>query len=70
MGTSQIELNEGDQDLQEYLDPLITSAGGNLNELQDSLKLAQGDDTLNVVGVRLWTALNSSRSWRHREAAA
>ena len=71
VGTSQVEqLNEGDRDLQEFLDPLIGATGSNINPLQESLKLAPGDDTLNVVGIRLWTALNSSQSWRHREAAA
>jgi len=70
VGTSQIELNQGDKDLKEYLDPLISATGSSLNEIQDSTKLAPGDDTLNVIGVRLWTALNSSVSWRHREAAA
>ena len=61
VGTSQIEqLNEGDRDLAEYLEPLIGATGSNINPLQESLKLAPGDDTLNVVGIRLWTALNSS----------
>lgn len=65
-----IELNQGDEELQQFLEPLISAAGGNLNELQESLKLAPGDDTLNVTGFRLWSALNSSQSWRQREAAA
>ena len=70
VGTGQMDLNEGDSDMKKFLDPLINASGGNLNALQDSLKLAPGDDTLNVVGFRLWSALNSSESWRHREAAA
>ena len=49
---------------------MIAAAGGNIDEMAESLKLASGDDTLNVVGLRLWSALNSSQSWRHREAAA
>ena len=34
VGTSQIEqLNEGDRDLQEYLEPLIGATGSGINEL-------------------------------------
>ena len=54
-----MELNEGDKDMKKFLDPLINATDSNLNELKDSLKLAPGDDTLNVVGFRLWSALNS-----------
>ena len=59
VGTAQMELNEGDKDMKQFLDPLINATDSNLNELKDSLKLAPGDDTLNVVGFRLWSALNS-----------
>ena len=52
------------------MDPLLGNVPGNLFESSDTLKVSPGDDTVNVVGVRLWTALNSTQSWRHRETAA
>ena len=41
-----------------------------MNELNESLKVAPGDETVNVTGVKLWGALNSTHNWRNREAAA
>lgn len=63
-------LNEGDDDLKPYLDPLLKKAGGQPIQLeQEVLRRATSDTTLRVVGIMLWTALHSE-SWRHREAAA
>ena len=60
----------GDTDLQQFLDPLLASAGGNLIALQyDFLNRALSDGTLLVCGAKLWNALHSE-SWRHRDAAA
>ena len=70
VGTTNFEINEGDTDLQEFFDPLITASGINLNELHESIKVAPGDDTVNITGVKLWSALNSTYNWRNREAAA
>lgn len=62
--------NEGDVDLDPFLKPLLNAAGGNLQNLElESLRRAQSDGTLSVVGVKLWTAMLSD-TWRHREAAA
>ena len=61
-----MELNEGDADLQDYLDPLIGSAVADLL----NIKAPPNDETIQVTGTRLWTALNNSQSWRNREAAA
>ena len=62
--------NDGDNELQQFLEPLLAQAGGNLISLQyDFLNRALSDGTLLVCGAKLWNALHSD-SWRHREAAA
>ena len=64
------EHNEGDTELDEYLNPLLQQAGGNIQTLEyEFLNRALSDGTLLVCGARLWNALHSD-SWRHREAAA
>ena len=70
VGTNHFETNEGDTDLKDYFDPLVAASGINMAELTESLKVAPGDDTVNVTGVKVWSALNSSHNWRNREAAA
>ena len=70
MGNNPLEFNEGDVELGPFLEPLLTQAGGNVQELAaEPLKRAMTDGTLTTVGVKLWTALHS-RAWRHREAAS
>jgi hypothetical protein len=65
-----LEHNDGDIDLEPFLKPLLTAAGGNIEKLGlEALRRALSDGTLLVVGVKLWTALHSD-TWRHREAAA
>ena len=65
-----LDLNEGDAQLKEYLDPLMAQVGGNFEEIfAEPLKRAKDDATVSTVGTKLWTALNSSQ-WRFREAAA
>jgi len=65
-----LEFNDGDVDLEPFLKPLLSNAGGNLQNLGlEALRRALSDGTLLVVGVKLWTALHSD-TWRHREAAA
>lgn len=65
-----MEHNDGDIDLEPFLKPLISAAGGNIEKLGlEALRRALSDGTLLVVGVKLWTALHSD-TWRHREAAA
>ena len=64
------ERNEGDNDLNEFLGPLLKQIKGDLVPTDsDALKNALNDGTLLVTGVRLWNAIHSE-SWRHREAAA
>jgi centrosomal protein CEP104 len=61
--------NEGDKDLEPYLNPLIKQAGGNIRSLEiEVLNRAMSDGTLMVTGVNLWNALHSE-NWRHRQAA-
>lgn len=65
-----LEHNDGDNDLEPFLKPLLSAAGGNIEKLGlEALRRALSDGTLLVVGVKLWTALHSE-TWRHREAAA
>eukprot|EP00350_Pseudokeronopsis_sp_OXSARD2_P009943 CAMPEP_0170549232 /NCGR_PEP_ID=MMETSP0211-20121228/7419_1 /TAXON_ID=311385 /ORGANISM="Pseudokeronopsis sp., Strain OXSARD2" /LENGTH=127 /DNA_ID=CAMNT_0010855147 /DNA_START=1001 /DNA_END=1384 /DNA_ORIENTATION=+ len=65
-----LEFNDGDIDLEPYLKPLLSAAGGNIEKLGlEALRRALSDGTLLVVGVKMWTALHSE-NWRHREAAA
>ena len=65
-----LEYNEGDEELEPYLDPLLHEVGSDVDVLdQEALKRAFSEGTLTVVGVKLWTALLSS-NWRHREAAS
>jgi hypothetical protein len=65
-----LEFNDGDIDLEPYLKPLLSAAGGNIEKLGlEALRRALSDGTLLVVGVKLWTALHSE-TWRHRESAA
>lgn len=69
-GGDPLEYNEGDGDLEPYLKPLLSQAGGSIDKLGlEALKRALTDGTLLVVGVKLWSALHSE-TWRHREAAA
>ena len=57
-------------ELEPYLKPLLSEAGGNVEKLGlEALRRALSDGTLLVVGVKLWSALHSE-TWRHREAAA
>jgi centrosomal protein CEP104 len=61
--------NEGDNDLEPFLKPLLAQAGGNVQALEmESLRRAYSDGTLTVAGVRLWNAVHSE-TWRHREAS-
>ena len=56
--------------MDEYLNPLLQQAGGNIQTLEyEFLNRALSDGTLLVCGAKLWNALHSD-SWRHREAAA
>ena len=65
-----LEYNDGDVDLEPFLKPLLSAAGGNVEKLGlEALRRALSDGTLLVVGVKLWSALHSE-TWRHREAAA
>lgn len=65
-----LESNDGDIDLEPYLNPLLSTAGGNVEKLGlEALRRALSDGTLLVCGVKLWTALHSDQ-WRHRESAA
>ena len=65
-----LEFNDGDVDLEPFLKPLLSAAGGNVEKLGlEALRRALSDGTLLVVGVKLWSALHSE-TWRHREAAA
>jgi hypothetical protein len=65
-----LEYNDGDVDLEPYLKPLLSAAGGNIAQLGlEALRRALSDGTLLVCGVKLWTALHSE-TWRHRESAA
>ena len=61
-----LELNDGDAELQEHLDPLIGAAVADLL----NIKAPPNDETVSVTGTRLWTALNNAQNWRNREAAA
>jgi centrosomal protein CEP104 len=64
-----LEYNDGDTDLEPYLNPLLLQAGGSVEKLGlEALRRALSDGTLLVVGVKLWSALHSE-TWRHREAA-
>ena len=48
---------------------MLKSVGGNINQLDvENLRRAQSDGTLEVCGVKLWTALHSD-TWRHRQKA-
>jgi len=62
--------NSGDDDLSQYLEPLLRVQPGDLIPLdQSQLNAALTEGTLVVAGVKLWNALHSEQ-WRHREAAA
>lgn len=64
-----LESNDGDLDLEPYLKPLLSAAGGNIEKLGlEALRRALSDGTLLVCGVKLWTALHSD-AWRHRESS-
>ncbi len=61
--------NIGDTELEPYLDPLITAAGGAVTYFnEEALKAVLEKGLLDVCGVKLWNAIHSE-SWRHREAA-
>lgn len=65
-----LEYNEGDDDIDPYLNPKLIEAGGKIENLEHSvLKRALHSGTLLVTGVKLWSALHSE-SWRHRDAAS
>ena len=69
-GGDPLVYNEGDQDLEKHLAPLLNKAGGDIRALEmESLRRALTDGTLMVCGVKLWNTLHSE-AWRHREAAA
>ena len=64
-----LEYNEGDDDIDPYLNPKLIEAGGKVIDLENSvLKRALHSGTLLVTGVKLWSALHSEH-WRHRDAA-
>lgn len=70
VGRDPLEYNEGDDDIDPYLNPKLIEAGGKVVDLENSvLKRALHSGTLLVTGVKLWSALHSE-SWRHRDAAA
>ena len=61
--------NEGDDDLELYLRPLLNEAGGKLDIADvDTLKRVEARKILAVLGVKIWSCLYSE-NWRHREAA-
>lgn len=69
-GPENVQLNKGDQDLDQFLGPLLDQAGLTVDDLTDQLKLTTNDETVEVAGLRLLTALNAQSSWRQREAAS
>jgi centrosomal protein CEP104 len=65
-----LEYNDGDDDIDPYLNPKLIEAGGKVIDLENSvLKRALHSGSLLVTGVKLWSALHSD-SWRHRDAAS
>lgn len=69
-GGDPLDHNDGDIDLEPFLKPLLSQAGGNVEKLGlEALRRALTEGTLLVVGVKLWSSLHSE-TWRHREAAA
>jgi len=65
-----LEYNDGDDDIDPFLNPKLIEAGGKIFDLENSvLKRALHSGTLLVTGVKLWSALHSE-SWRHRDAAS
>jgi len=62
--------NEGDVDMELYLNPLLATAGEKLPEVpHDVLRRLQNLGYLNVFGARCWNGINGE-SWRVREAVS
>ena len=62
--------NEGDKDLEKFLNPLLATTGIPLEvHIQEELRVLFEKGILQIFGARLWSALNSE-SWRLREAAS
>jgi centrosomal protein CEP104 len=62
--------NDGDDDLEPYLKPLLSAAGGKSHEVgAEVLHRLQNLGLLNVFGARAWSCMYSS-NWKIREAAA